>query len=238
MFKINLSIMFMLLMVLSACKKNKLDTDYKDVDRLGIGSTTDTRSSLDSVGYSFATSPTGTTQNNVMVYAQLMGEVSDADRAFSVEVDPASTALPSEYTLPSTFVLKAGSISAGIPVTLKRTARLENTSVQLILKIKSNNNFQPAERQSVRVVWTDELTMPDVWLNYEFQYWGTYSKAKYRLMLEATEIKSFTFNLSFEDVIYISTNAKRSLDQYNAAHPGNQLLNDQGFPLDICGNCQ
>ncbi|MNL76424.1 hypothetical protein D3C87_2023900 [compost metagenome] len=79
--------------------------------------------------------------------------------------------------------------------------------------------------------------MPLVWYNYSNNYWGDFSKAKYRLLLDATEIKQFDFSLTSGDVVYIISRGAELLAAYNAANPTKPLLNDNGFPLRICGNC-
>lgn len=228
--------------LLFACKKNEQDKTYKDVNRIGIAGDPLEYATADSLLFSFAVYPAGTSEAPVSVIATIMGGVSSSDREFQLEIDPAkTTAMPAEYALPPSFIVKAGSATARIPVVLKRSTRIQSSSVKLALRVAANANFEAAPKSTFSLVWTDELTKPANWDGSGAVgfYFGKYSKVKHRLIVDATEYKNLAvLSGLYNQLFYIASRALEDLTAYNAAHPGEPLKSEGGIAIGICSSCE
>lgn len=242
---INLVLLGVLLMTLGACKKNEKDLVYKDVPRIMLEGSAADKATRDSTVFTFSIFPATTTEYNLTLVAKIAGNLSTEDRTFKVEVDPANTtANTAEYSLPSSFVVKAGQYFANIPIKVKKTARLDNISVKLGLKLASNENFELSERSKFKFVWTNDVTKPTSWESTHVYYLGKYSKVKHRLIIASQEFKDLNlldYNISgnsvFGAVIYIQAEASKALNAYNAAHPGSPLQSETGGAIGLCPTC-
>lgn len=219
--------------------------EFKDVNRITIEGLPAERPVADSVNFSFAPYPVATTSYPLTLVAKIGGEVTDSDREFKVEVDAGkTTADPSEYVLPSSFVIKAGTVVSNIPITVKRSARIANRSVKLTLKTSANHNFEMGKKSAFTFIWTDDVVRPATWgTGFQF-YLGNYSKVKHRLILSSTEYKDLNLidankDFALYDVImYIASATLAAKNDYNAAHPGAPLKNEFGDVIDICQDCK
>lgn len=225
--------------LLTACKKNEQDKTYKDADRIGLAGDPVQLATADSTLFSFATYPKDTTGYNLHVLASIMGNVTSADRQFSIKVLPSSTALADEYTLPSTFTIKAGTVKTMVNIRVKRTARLANANAKLVLQIANNDNFQQAPHPTFSLVFTDQLTMPPNWVSAVQFYFGTYSKVKHSLLiLSQPQFKDISALAGlYPQIFYVASAGLDSLTRYNAAHPGNPMKNENGLAIGICNGC-
>ena len=224
--------------VFLGCEKNEQDKTFRDVDRIGLSGLAAENPVGDSVVFTFATLPIGTDTYNVTLVAKIAGQVTDNDREFKLEVNPArTTAEPAEYTVPTTLVIKAGTVSSNIPVTLKRTARIASRSIRLSLRALRNDNFDVTANSVFNFVWTDDVVQPVGWTTF---YWGKYSKVKHRLLLTSTiytDLTVITNPADYNAMMYAASRALDALNAYNAAHPGAPLLNESGQAIGICNNC-
>lgn len=223
----------------TACKKNDHDKEYKDADRIGLSGDPVQLATVDSTLFSFAIYPKDTTAYNLHVLASIMGNVSTKDRQFSVKVLPSSTALPEEYTLPSTFTIKAGTVKTMLNIRVKRAARLTNATAKLVLQIANNDNFQQAPHPTFSLVFSDQLTMPPNWVSAVQFYFGTYSKVKHSLLiLSQPEYKDISALAGlYPQIFYVASAGLDSLTRYNNAHPGNPMKNENGLTIGICNGC-
>ena len=230
---------------ISGCKKNEQDAKFKDVNRINLEGSQQELAVADSVNFSFAPYPSTTTSYNLTLVVKIGGTVTDKDREIKIVVDAGkTTADPSEYVLPSSFIIKAGTVVSNIPINLKRSARIANRSVKLTLKTLSNTEFQVGQKSSFTFIWTDDLIRPTTWDNGFQFYLGNYSKVKHRLIFSSTEYKDLNLidaskNYDLYDVImYIASATLASKNDYNAAHPGAPLRNEFGEVIDICQDCK
>ena len=230
---------------LFGCKKNEQDARFKDVDRINIEGLPEELAVADSVNFSFAPYPSTTTSENLTLVAKIGGAVTATDREFKLEVDAAkTTADPSEYALPASLIVKAGTAVSTVPITLKRSARIANRSVKLTLKAVANSNFQLGQKSSFTFIWTDDVVRPATWGNGFQFYLGNYSKVKHRLILSSTEYKDLNLLDASKDyaiydvIMYIASATLAAKNDYNAAHPGAPLKNEFGDVIDICADCK
>ena len=165
----------------------------------------------DSVTFSFVAYGMEVTEKTINVDAQVMGNVADHDRTVAIEVDPQSK---------GTF-----------PVVLRRDASLQSKAVTLYLKVVANSDFKPGvnEENHIRLIWNDILSRPNNWSDLE-PFFGAYSNVKYRFMLTnsggAGEFSTET--MSWAQLMSYKIRFQNALNDYNAAHPGNPLTDENG----------
>lgn len=245
--------------LLFACKRNVLDPVYKGKNQLVIGSDFSQNTAADSVIFSFAELENNVKEGNIIVNVQISGQISDKDRSFKLEANAAgTTALPEEYEIPQSVVVPAGAVRTTIYLKVKRTARLTGTLAKLRLQVVGNENFEPGVVTQVGTfiasnmpqfmvnygpafdfLWTDMLTKPPTWdaAGYGFSFAvGNWSKVKHQLIIDATGTRSFMSATSPEKYA-LAAKAARFLADYNTAHPGAPLRNEDGIIISICSNC-
>ena len=184
----------------------------------------------DSISFSFVAYGSEVTEKEILVDAQIMGEVENRDRVVNLSVDPArTTADASLYTVPSTVTIPAGAVKATFPVILKRSAALQTKTVRLYLQVAESADFKAGvnEENHIKLIWSDVLQKPKNWDTLE-PFFGTYSDVKYRFMLAnsngagefSTETMSWAMLNSYRILF------QNALNAYNAAHPGNPLTDE------------
>lgn len=257
--------------LLAACGKDNIPSGYEGKPGLflNVYNLEDDKNGAffirdDSAHYRFAYSPANTAEVTVLVAVQLLGAPAGKDRTFKLVISPAeSTALPSEYQLPDSFVLPADKSVTNIPVVLKRSDRLTASEICITLHLIStpefmidSDKFQTAgERTSFRIFWSDILTKPVWWgANSALQSIGKYSRVKHRFILDALRITPFELEnfltidpvtgriLAVNNSSLVTTLSNpvfflKFLDTYNAANPGNPLRNEFGEEIGFCSTC-
>jgi hypothetical protein len=229
--------------VMSACER--------DLEKYNAGSGLNfyyQNSSDTLVTYSFVYGSTVATSDTVWLKVQTMGFLSDEDREINVEqiATGISDAVAGTHylsfddaSLKSYYIMPAGKSLDSIPVVLLRDASLKDTSVNLLIKIKTNSEFTlvNSDKNTVQVVFTDKLSKPSCWAYYAEGYFGTYGPVKHQWLIEQTgekwdddylyNVLGFTSSMDWSDgtnahydsgyCSYLSTALTKKLDAYNAA---------------------
>ncbi len=246
-------IFFLLLLtsvfILPGCKKNEQDASYKGNALIIMGGDANQGAAGDSTLYSFAIWPIDTVSTNINLIVQTTGNLSAAEREFKIEVDAAaSTALAAEYEFPTSFKIPAQGFRVVLPVKIKRSARLTNTQVKLALKIVATKDFAPGPSvpgavvsgPTFKIIWNDMLIKPTFWdpsgTNNLQSYFGKWSKVKHQLIIDATGIRNFS-GLALSTKYNMQSKSQEFLNNYNAAHPGNPLKDENGVVIAICNGC-
>lgn len=236
---------FMLFPMVMACKKNAQDKEYKDASRVMLEGLFTENATTDSTQFTFANLPIATTETNLTLVARISGPIANVDRTYKVVVDPkGTTALPSEYQLPATFTIKAGKYVSNTPILIRKTPRMDNSNVTLVLRLESNENFQTSEKPSFKFVWTNDVTKPRTWDGTFVNYLGKYSKAKHRLVISSTEYKDLNKIEITTDftivgtILYIRDQSVLALNAYNLANPSAPLKNEENNNIAICRSCE
>jgi len=228
---------------ISSCDKNELDPSFKADARLLLTVSSDQGAVADSVLFSFAVWSPNLQDTIIMVTAQVMGNLSKVDREFKIAVDPTSTALVSEYSLPSNFSIPANDFKFSFPVTIKRTARLTTEVAKLTLLVVENENFKPGSKvtgtvnsgPSFNILWADVLTKPTIWDSGMLFAVGKWSKVKHQLIIDLTGIREYSSTTTAQRFA-IASILLDWVNTYNASHPGNPLLDENGDLVRIGSN--
>ena len=216
--------------LLTSCSSTDEDFFYQDEPRVRLVGDYIWAVGTDSISFSFVAYGSEVTEKEMLVDAQIMGEVENRDRVVNLSVDPArTTADASLYTVPSTVTIPAGAVKATFPVILKRSAALQTKTVRLYLQVAESADFKAGvnEENHIKLIWSDVLQKPKNWDTLE-PFFGTYSDVKYRFMLAnsngagefSTETMSWAMLNSYRNLF------QNALNAYNAAHPGNPLTDE------------
>lgn len=243
-----------------SCKKNGIDATYKGDTQMIIGGDYwANNSDKDSVVFSFAEFNSNVTEGEVVINMNIAGNVANVDREVNIVVrEQGTTALPAEYELPNPLIMPAGQVKASFVVKVKRTPRLQSALATLVLEVLPNEHFKPGVFTPVntiiasnllpavvnfgptfKIVWTDTYTKPATWdvagVGVVF-YFGKWSPAKHKFIVEATGVRNFA-NLSTAERYRIQSLSYQALRAYNLANPSNPILNQDNVPIQICSNC-
>lgn len=133
------------------------------------------------------------------------------------------------------YVIKAGKVSAKLPIKLYRTEALKSGNIQIILNLINNGNLLVGKyNKKMRLDVTDELTMPANWWP---NYWGNWSKTKHRFMIDVLGLKidekwlsDITKSIDISLLDYYSRLLKDALQKYEQEH-GDPLLDENDMQV-------
>jgi hypothetical protein len=189
-----LSAIIILCCLLWSCSKDAVD-EFADASFILLANSGTDTSGIKPVEYSFAFHP-GVDKDTVPVLVKLIGRLSDQDREVAVTVDEAATtALPTDFELPSPVLLRAGRHVDTIALVLYKSDRLLTEKFKIRLVINANEHFQPGPvgNRQIDITFSDMLAKPAWWNSVvETNFLGPYSDTKYRLFIEATGIADMT----------------------------------------------
>lgn len=213
-----------------------------------------TRDSI--INYSFAYGHSSVQIDTVELELQLMGEVKDYDRPFTLKQVPAGglDAVAGEHYVPfdnqelvSAYVLPANATKVTVPVVLKRDPSLKENPYTLRLTIGETGEFAcgSKERAYRTIVIADELTKPNGWDNLE-HFFGTWGKVKHQFMIDVSgnkwdeEYVQGLVDIMYTDqgyLFYWNDIFRQALKKYNANPDNDPPLREAGggsvtFPFD------
>lgn len=236
--------LFFSMLFLGACKKEKLLT-FDTTNSIYFAQQDQYDYPVDSISFSFAYANEQVVDSVVLLTIKATGAPADADRKVKVVVDESSTAKAGiDYeALPDYFVFPAGNVSETIGIKLLRAEGLKNETVDLVLKLETNEDFTtklstiPAEYTATeketsflhfKLVIGDILVEPEQWNPFSY---GKFTPKKLLLICELGGVEPawfLTYNTlsSAEQSLFI---AKRNymgvllqrylLQQQNAGTP-------------------
>lgn len=205
-------ILFSTSFLFTGCEKNELQ--YFDSQNTALNIWFGTPSSVeDELSYNFAYASTD--KDSIFFHARLLGYPLDRDFDFELEAFDGDKDLV-YYTLPK-YTLKAGETYARLPIYFEipddyPEFKTETGSIQFRLKENNDVKVGTADRTALRVSLKNSLSKPDNWdeapLYYHTlaRYFGTYSEAKYRFIIEVLGKSYFT--------VYASLNYITEVDPY------------------------
>lgn len=236
-------------LTMASCKKDQYYL-YNDIARIQFGPDVSLIYNANSVladtlkPYTFYYSAPSVTQDTVFFDIYAVGGVSKTDRAFTLEQEQlpnTNNAVPGKHYIAfndpgvsKLYVIKAGTVHTRVPVVLLRDISLKTTTPVLKLNVVANDIFQLGEVKNLwrKIEMTDRLSRPAAWTDsYATYYYGAYSVVKHAFMIEVTGKKwdqTFISTLAIDEQAYYVSVIKTALINYNNAHPGNPLKDDNG----------
>lgn len=235
----------LLLTFVTACEKSEL-TKYDQSDMVYIYKDYFS-ATKDSVTYSFAIKPTSLSIDTVKVPLRIMGVAKTTDRTVTVRAVPdSSTAVAGQHYDFLPVLIKAGEYAGNIPVLVKKTGDLKTGEKRLLVEVMESSDFKPGIPNTVPlnpraggslrflIKINDALTKPANWDTQLASYFGTYSQAKYKFVIEVTGRTEFIFgsgadNISTSQILFYKTSCKNALLAYEAAN--GPMLDENGIRI-------
>lgn len=236
-------------LAMASCKKDQYHL-YNDVPRIQFGPDISLIYKPNSAladtlkPFTFYYDAPDVTQDTVFFDIYAIGGVSKTDRTFTLEqeqVPNTNNALPGKHyvafndpRVSKFYVIKAGTVYTKVPVVVLRDVSLKTTTAILKLNVIADGNFQLGERKNLwrRIEMTDRLSRPLAWTDsYSTFYYGAYSEVKHAFMISITGQKwdqVFMSQLAFDLQGYYLSVIKTVLIDYNNAHPGDPLRDENG----------
>lgn len=169
---------------------------------------------------------------------QIIGNASDQDRYFEVEViqDEETSAQQQQYEI-AQGVVKAGEFTGILPVTVFNSEELDSTTASLHLQVVESDDFKPGNTESRAFIlsWTNQVVVPN-WQYYALFFTRLPSSEAYRAIVESTGITQFEL-ADYRAIGPIGAEALGTqfgdyVKQYNLDNPGNPMRHDDG---DLAG---
>jgi hypothetical protein len=248
----NLFISVVLFMALASCKQDAYYL-FNDVARIQFGPdiariyTASYNLADTTKNYTFYYLSASKTQDTVFFDIYAIGGPSTKDRPYTltqVQVNDGSVNAVSgtdykAFTDPSvsgSYVIKAGQVHAFTPIVMLRNAALKSKTVTLKFIVAENENFKLGEINNLwrKVVFTDRLSQPTAWGASMVQYYlGAYSVTKHAFIIQVSGQKwdqafMSTVTADYAQLQFYLSSFKHALADYNAAHPGNPMKDENG----------
>ena len=203
----------------TACENDKFY--YQDEPRVRIEGPYEWALGTDSLNFSFATYPNSVQQQEMQMTLYVMGEAASTDRIAKLEVDASNTtASASQYILPETITIPSGKLEVPFIVTLMRSEGLTSKTVSLSFKVVESNDFKVGviEQNHFSMKWNDILGKPKNWDTELKEFFGEYSLAKYRFIIDTIGFGEFGNGMTWSELKNYQIMMKTALDEYNATH--------------------
>jgi hypothetical protein len=223
--------------ILPCCKKEKLLT-YDTANSIYFDYQTNAGSvRTDSINLTFAYSSASVVDSNVMIPVHVTGGPFKADRVYSVQADPSSTAKAgTHYTLPDKLVLPSGSLRDSFPIKFIRTADMQSNTLELILHLVPSRDFSTniqwldastdyisgdsVNGVTIKIYVSDILQAGPYWTNVFAAYFGNFSVKKMQVL---NQISGMPLNWPLLGLYDLNFGAKTALYAIETS----RYLNDQ-----------
>ncbi len=219
-----LSLFVLMTAIFGGCEKDdyvKYETDYASLifEYAAAGN--------DSIVYSFALHPNAE-EGMIKIPFKLIGVAISQNRTVGVEIVlDKTTAKEGEDFEIVRRELSADSILDSLQVKVKKTAKLDNGSLYIALRLCGNENFAaaPINGDTYRIVLNNILVKPTGWP------FGEYSRIKHQFVIKVIGIATDYDKWSTSDRIRYTSLLNQALYEYNKEHPGNPLRDENGLPI-------
>lgn len=217
--------LFLLMTVFwGSCEKDgyvKYETDYASLrfEYTAVGN--------DSIVYSFALHP-DEKEGVVKIPFKLIGMAVSQNRTVGIEiVRDKTTAKEGEDFEIVRRTLSADSIVDSLQIKVKKTAKLDESSLCIVLRLCSNEHFAetPINGDTYRIVMSNILVEPVGWP------FGEYSRIKHQFVIKVTGVATDYDKWNTSDRIYYTSMLNQALYEYNKEHPGKPLRDENGLPV-------
>jgi hypothetical protein len=165
---------------------------------------------------------------------RIIGNVSDKDRTFKVEVvrDSITTAPDNQYQILE-GVVKAGKFDGTLSVKLLNSPDLIVKTIGIKLKLIDSEDFKAGNKETSTTIieWTDKILVPS-WTRFRFFFTSVASTSAYRLIIQTTGLTSLSpaeFNaMGQAGAEALATQFGDYVKQWNKDNPNNKLKHDDG----------
>lgn len=230
-------ILCLLAMGFVSCEEIGLEENSNTITYLGF----EKDCTKDSVAVSFLFYPEGRVDYPLVL--NILGKVPEQDAEYTLSVFKDSSTLDAKnYDLPEKFTFRKGLLTDTAYITLTNSEELSSGNFILWLQVDENDTFKkgPRVHQKIKLLVTDKVTRPVWWPEddiVEWYYLGLYSDKKYELLLEVTHQADFG-EASMTERRILALKLKRYVEEWNAAHPDDILMdedNDQPMTIPVAG---
>jgi hypothetical protein len=229
-----LSVVILLTGLLTSCEK-EIDTYENDPKLYFFERAADlNKTRITSKSFSFVALPSSILTDTIKIKVKTMGLAADYDRVIrGATVAKGTTAVEGTNFAFIDGMIKAGAVEGYLPVLLYRTADIKTKTIVLNLTIGETKDFKAGvvEDQNFTLSWSDDLVKPSNWdglISLAF-YFGDYSKAKYRFIIDVTGVTNFPLQQSgrvplnpgeYSSIMMndVKLRVKAELAVYNASH--------------------
>ncbi|MFV0484488.1 MAG: DUF4843 domain-containing protein [Bacteroidales bacterium] len=194
--------------------------------------------------YSFVYEGLSVTRDTVFFDLYVQGRTADYNRTFKLtqlSADDTLSAVPGVHYVAfdnpeatANYVVKAGQVHTSVPIIILRDESLSQNSYVLKFGLEVGGDFELGDSRLLwrKIYFGDILLKPDNWANIAW-FFGEYSRVKHLFMIEATGQnwdESYIEDVAFTySVLYASQGAcKEKLAEYNKAHPGEPMRDENG----------
>ncbi|MEG1950307.1 MAG: DUF4843 domain-containing protein [Odoribacter sp.] len=174
-------------------------------------------------------------QDTIFLKMKLEGNLTNQSLHIKLKAEKEAEFAQSEIVFADDYTIETGQYTVLVPLIIKRPTERDS-----IFKVKVTVDYENSdviagtkERQAFVLEISDQLTLDmaklsernwERMIEYDF---GVYTNTKLRFMVYALQEIDLSSGLSEEQVDQI----RAKLVEYNAAHPGKPVLDDDGQPL-------
>ncbi|AVM52129.1 uncharacterized protein DUF4843 [Bacteroides zoogleoformans] len=179
----------------------------------------------DSTVYSFGLHP-GVEEDIVEIAFKLIGVSSSEPREVAVEVvKEKTTAIENNDFVIEPCKLPTDAIAGSVKIKVRKNKSLDGESKVVALRLCANNYFSegPVNESTFKVVITNDLAEPAGWIFNE------YSRVKHQFVILHTGVAMNYNQWSTSEQIYWKGVLINALYEYNKAHPGEPLTDENGL---------
>ena len=181
----------------------------------------------DSIVYSFALHP-DKEEDIVEITFKLIGLPIGEIRQVGLEiVKEETTARENEHFKIESSELAADSLRGTLKIKVIKTPELEEHNLTVAFRLCENENFKaaPINENTFSIVLTNHLSEPTGWP------FGDYSRIKHKFVIQVLGIATDFDKWSTSEVIHYTSVMIDALYEYNKAHPGEPLTDENGLVI-------
>ncbi len=180
--------------------------------------------SPDSMVYSFCFYPDREI-DTIALPVQILGFSEDRDRVVNIVADVEKTTAVAceDYVLLPT-IIPAKQVSDSVRVILKKTDKLENQEICLVLRIIDSEDLEAGPTNSYRIYFSDQLVKPMYWPGK----FGEYSTVKHQFCIDVLGMGDYCSDKDYQLVTYYLRRLTEALYKYNNEHPDDPLKDENG----------
>lgn len=169
----------------------------------------------------------------IEIPVQIIGNATDYDRTFNVEViADSSNAEPGSYEILGGTV-KAGEFEGNLLVEVYNSPELADTEASIFMALDDSDDFKAGNKESLyyELTWTDKVVVPS-WSYYRYFFTSVASTQAYRAIVESTGLLTFSLadyrNYGPIGAEALGVKFGDYVKQYNLDNPDNPMLHDDG----------